>query len=259
MNDLIPPAKPVPAPHEPFRLQADERPEIEFRAVDPRDGKRRFFAASGAVLLLTIGFGWAAATHMDSSFQPAPAKPDPVAMAAAEAVKAAKAQGQELASLRVHVEGLRNKLDAQARKSRAEEATIAALQKNMADAKADAAASASQLQARLEKVKSEAEKMAQRKVDRMPTASIGKPPPHATQARAADPGARAPLGPYRAYVLRGAGGGRALIEGPQGMEEVEPGDVLLGGARVENIEHRGANWVVQTDRGFIGAAGVSDD
>ena len=84
MHDLIPPSNPVPAPHEPFRLRADERPEIEFRAVDPRGDKRRFFAASGAALLLTIGLGWAAATRMDALVQPAPAKPDPVAMAAAQ-------------------------------------------------------------------------------------------------------------------------------------------------------------------------------
>jgi hypothetical protein len=266
MHDLIPPSKPVPARHEPFRLRADERPEIEFRAVDPRSDKRRFFAVSGAVLLLTIGFGWAAATRMDAFVQPAPAKPDPVAMAAAEAVKTARAQGDELAALRVHVESLRNKLDAEARKSRAEESTIAALQKNIADVKVDAALSAFQLQARLEKVRSDAEKMAKAKVDRMPTASIGKPQPR-PQAQAAVPalgahvalGAHAALGPYRAYVLRGVGGGHAWVVGPEGMERIEPGDVLLGGATVERIERRGQNWVVRTDRGFIGPDLISDD
>jgi hypothetical protein len=260
MHDLIPPSKPVPAPHEPFRLRADERPEIEFRAVDPRSDKRRFFVASGAVLLLTIGLGWAAANRMDAFVQGAPAKPDPVAMAAAEAVKTARAQGDELAALRVHVESLRNKLDVEARKTRAHEATIAALQRNIADAKADAAASASELQARLEKVRSETEKMAKAKVDRMPTASIGKPLPHPqAQAAISAPGAHAALGPYRAYVLRGIGGGHAWVVGPEGMERIEPGDVLLGGATVERIEHRGRNWVVRTDRGFIGPDVVSDD
>ncbi len=261
MHDLIPPSKPVPAPREPFRLHADERPEIEFRAVDSRREKRRFFAASGAALLLTIGLGWAAAYRMDAFVQPAPAKPDPVAMAAAQAVETTKAQGNELAALRVHVESLRNKLDAEARKSRAAEATIVALQQNIANAKADAAASASQLRSKLDKVRSEAEKMAKAKVDRMPTASIGKPLPRPTQAPPPlpAPGLHAALGPYRAYVLRGVEGGHAWIEGPEGMERVEPGDVLLGGATVERIEHRGRNWVVRTDRGAIGPDAISDD
>ncbi len=265
MHDLIPPSKPVPAPHEPFRLRADERPEIEFRAVDPRGERRRFFLASGVALLLTIGLGWAAAYRMDALVQPAPAKPDPVALAAAQAVEAAKAQGNELAALRVHVESLRNKLDAEARKSRAEEATIATLQKNVADAKVDAALNAFHLQAKLEKVRSEAEKMAKAKVDRTPTGSIGKPLPHPAQVSAPlpAPGAHAALheslGLYRVYVLRGVGGGHAWIEGPEGMERVQPGDVLLGGATVQRIEHRGQNWVVQTSRGVIGPETISDD
>jgi hypothetical protein len=261
MHDLIPPSNPAPAPYEPFRLRADERPEIEFRAVDPRGDKRRFYAASGAALLLTIGLGWAAATRMGALVQPTPAKPDPVAMAAAQAVEAARAQGDELAALRVHVESLRNKLDAEARKSRAEEATIAALQKNVADAKVDAALNAFQLQAKLEKVRSEAEKMAKAKVDRTPTGSIGRPLPHPAQASAPlpAPGAHAALGQYRAYILRGVGGGHAWIEGPEGMERVQPGDVLLGGAMVQRIERRGPNWVVQTSRGVIGPETISDD
>jgi hypothetical protein len=261
MHDLIPPSKPVPAPHEPFRLHADERPEIEFRAVDPRGDRRRFFAASGAALLLTIGLGWAAATQLGGSAPSAPAKPDPVAMAAAEAVKAARAQGDELAALRVHVESLRNKLDAEARKSRVEEATIAALQKNIADAKANAAASVSELQTKLEKVKSEAEKMARRKVDYMPTASIGKPLPRPTLAppRLPAPGAHTVIGRYRAYILRDVEGGHAWIYGPEGLERVQPGDVLLGGATVERFERRGQNWVVRTDRGIIGPDAYLDD
>ncbi len=103
--------------------------------------------------------------------------------------------------------------------------------------------------------------MAQRKVDRMPTASIGKPLPRPHRRRRPFPllALHAALGPYRAYVLRGVEGGHAWIEGPEGMERVEPGDVLLGGATVERIEHRGQNWVVRTDRGMIGPDVISDD
>ncbi|MCI4679796.1 hypothetical protein K9U39_11750 [Rhodoblastus acidophilus] len=262
MQDLIPPSKPVPEPREPYRFYADERPEIEFRAVEPRGNGWRFLAASAAVLVLTLGAGWATADRIGALLQPAPAKPDPVATAAAQALHAAKAQGQELAALRVHVESLKNKLDAQARKSRSEEATIASLQKNIADAKANVAATASHLQAKLEKVQSEAEKIAQKKVDRTPTASIGKPLPHAARARTAavsPPDETVILSPYRDFVLRDAGHGHALIEGAGRMEEVQPGDILPGGALVERIERHGQRWVVRTDRGYIGPEFMWDD
>ena len=66
------------------------------------------------------------------------------------------------------------------------------------------------------------------------------------------------LTPYRAFVLRDIEDGRAVVEGARGLEEVGPGDVLPGGARVERIEKRGANWVVLTDRGAINPDGRWD-
>ena len=62
-----------------------------------------------------------------------------------------------------------------------------------------------------------------------PQASLPKPP-------ALEP----VLGAYRAYVLREVEGGRAIVEGAHGLEEVVPGDILPGGARVEKIERHGA-------------------
>ena len=72
------------------------------------------------------------------------------------------------------------------------------------------------------------------------------------------PFAHAGVGPYRDYVLRDVGGGRAVIEGQGRLEEVEPGDILPGGAMVEKIERRGQNWVVRTSRGFIGPDYLDD-
>ncbi|MDR3391761.1 MAG: hypothetical protein P4L77_08495 [Sulfuriferula sp.] len=265
MNDLIPPSQPVPqtrgtsqpsldADREAFWGQA---PEIEFRAVHRGPGKARIFAASAGALLLTLGIGWAAADKVAGYFGP-PA-PDPAAIKAAEALNAAQAQRQELAALRVHVETLKSKLDAQAQKSRAAESTIASLQKGLAEEKADAASAASQLQAKIEKIQSQAaEKAVERNVDKAPTASIGKPLPRPPQNPAniqvATP-VPAPVvrpAPYRAFVLRDVGPGRALVEGGGRIEEVEPGDILPGGAMVERIERRGQNWIVMTDRGYIG-------
>jgi hypothetical protein len=255
MQDLIPQPQPLPQTQQQFW---DDAPEMEFRAVPPRRSRWRLFAASAGALLLTLGFGWAAADKIGALFQPA--APDPVAVKAAEAFDAAVAQKQELAALRVHVETLKSKLEAQAQKSRGEEATIASLQKSLAEEKAGAAAAASQLQAKIERIEARA---AEKAVDKTATASIPKPLPRPAQVQPASAApasaARPAPGPYRAFVLRDVGGGRALIEGAGRMEEVEPGDILPGGALVERIERRGQRWVVQTDRGYIGPEFMWDD
>ena len=77
-------------------------------------------------------------------------------------------------------------------------------------------------------------------------------------AQAAAP-ASGPQGHYRAFVLRDASSRRAIVEGAGRMEEIEPGDILPGGAVVERIERRGQNWVVTTDRGYIGPEYMFDD
>jgi hypothetical protein len=255
MNDLIPPSHPVPQTQRTLGPSRDadqdafwgQAPEIEFSPVHRGPRKSRLYAASAGALLLTLGMGWAAADKIALYF--GPSLPDPAEVKAAEALSAAQAQRQEIAALRVHVETLKNKLEAQAQKSRSAESTIASLQKGLADEKADAASAASQLQAKIEKIQSQAaEKAAEHNVDKTPTASIPKPLPRPTQVQAAAPRPA----PYRGFVLRDIGPGRALVEGGGRIEEVEPGDILPGGAMVERIERRGQSWVVMTDRGYIG-------
>jgi hypothetical protein len=271
MNNLIPPSQPLPQSQRPSGPDWDASrdaywgaaPEIEFQPVYRGRHNWRLWSASAGALVMLLGVSWAGADKIAGYFGP-PA-PDPVAIKAAEALSAAQSQRQELAALRVHVEALKNKLDAQAQKSRAEETTIASLQKNLADQKADVAAAASQLQSKIEKIQSQAaEKIAEKAVDKTPTASIPKPLPRPTQIQAqnqpqtaARP--RSAPGPYRAFVLRDIQDGRALIEGGGRMEEVEPGDMLPGGATVEGIERRGQAWVVLTDRGYIGPDAMWDD
>jgi uncharacterized coiled-coil protein SlyX len=251
MNDLVP----VPLP-DPFL----DHTRAQAALAAPKPAWKTFAAPLG-VLALVIGVGWSVAARLDdASSAEQGAQKAAVASAAnsaAEALRASQAQQQEVAALRGQLENLKTKLDAQTQKARASEATIATLQKTLAEQKAEAAAAESQLQARIEKVRTEARTA----VDRTPVASIPSPPvkplprPASTSpAHAAS--LRPPLAnPYRAFVLREVEGGRAIVEGADGFEEVAPGDVLPGGARVEGIEQRGKKWIVLTDRGIIAPDG----
>jgi uncharacterized coiled-coil protein SlyX len=258
MNDLITAPKPNLPSQSLAEPTADESPFETFRP-----SLWKTFAAPAGALVLIVSIGWMVAARIDDATRapsPEQAAAQAAAGSAAEAVRVSQAQHQEIATLRVHLESLKGKLETQAQKTHASEATIAALQKTLAEQKADAAAAASQLQARIEKVHSEAEKA----LDRTPVASIAKPLPVAKPAQisALPQGRLAPepvLGPYRAFVLREVERGRAIVEGAHGLEEVEPGDVLPGGARVEKIERRGAQWLVLTDRGAIAPDGHWDD
>jgi hypothetical protein len=269
MNDLIPVPKPEPKPQPQPQMQSLS----DTAAIDPtgetlRPSFWKTFAAPAGALVLIVGIGWMVAARIDDATRapsPEQAAAQAAAGSAAEAVRISQAQHQEIATLRVHLESLKGKLETQAQKTHASEATIAALQKTLAEQKADATAAESQLQARIEKVHSEAEKA----VDRTPVGSIAKPlpgakPPQAylppQQASLPKPPALEPvIGAYRAFVLRDVEGGRAIVEGAHGLEEVVPGDILPGGARVEKIERRGAQWLVLTDRGAIAPDGKWDD
>jgi uncharacterized coiled-coil protein SlyX len=264
MNDLISAPKQQP--------ETQTQSLAETAAIEPpfeslRPSFWNTFAAPAGALILIISIGWIVAARIDDATRapsPEQAAAQAAAGSAAEAVRLSQAQHQEIAALRGHLETLKSKLETQAQKTHASEATIAALQKTLAEQKADAAAAESQLQARIEKVHSEAEKA----LDRTPVGSIAKPapgakPPQASspqQANLPKPPAPEPvLGAYRAYVLREVEGGRAIVEGAHGLEEVVPGDILPGGARVEKIERHGAKWLVLTDRGAIAPDGRWDD
>jgi hypothetical protein len=263
MNELI--VLPHPEPPDDRgapELGAPERyPRLEY-APSPR--WKRF--AAPVALIFACGIGWAAAVRFDDFFRrPSPdlvAAQNAARMAAgsaADAAAAVQAQRQEVAVLRDHVDGLKAKLEAQAQKTRAAETTIAALQKSLSEQRAESAAAISQWQAKLEKAQTLAR---EKPTDRTPVASISNPSakplpkPLPVAGAAASP---SPLTPYRAFVLRDIDEGRAVVEGAGGLEEVGPGDVLPGGARVERIVKRGPNWVVLTDRGTINPDGRWDD
>jgi Skp family chaperone for outer membrane proteins len=264
MNELI-----ILPPKPGARVEPDLRASKDFASFESSHTPRwKTFAATAAALALVLGIGFTVSARIGDSQRPSPeliaaqGAAKIAADSAAEALNAAQAQRQkteqEIAALRGNVESLKSKLDAQAQKTHAAEATIASLQKNLSDQRAEAAAATSQLQARIEKVQSQA--AAKPAPDRTPVSSIGKPlPKPSPQVLPASIATRAPLGPYRAFVLRDVEDGRAVVEGPRGLEEVGPGDMLPGGARVERIERRGPNWVVLTDRGLINPDGRWDD
>jgi chemotaxis protein histidine kinase CheA len=82
----------------------------------------------------------------------------------------------------------------------------------------------------------------------------------AKPTRTADAAAVHPAHPPRAdltmegFVLRGFDHGFAVVEDPEGVEEVAPGDLIPGVGRVQRIERRAGEWVVVTDRGVIAQA-----
>lgn len=53
------------------------------------------------------------------------------------------------------------------------------------------------------------------------------------------------------WSLRDVQSGIALVQGPQGLFDVEPGDPLPGLIRVEAIRREGGRWVVVTNKGWI--------
>jgi hypothetical protein len=228
-------------------------------------------AVSGGAALLLVALGWGGGAKIDSLRGPSPEQ-----IEAKVAAKAAAKAAQDVAALHAQVDSLKGRLDGQAEQAREAEAAVASLQKSLAEEKARSQG----LNARIEKmqtlatanpapshalpVPSQAHALPvppqAQSVDRAPTASIPQTAKPALAAVAPKPPAAAqaapkPLAPkaYRAYVLREVSDGLAVVEGVDGVEEVAPGDVLPGGARVQRIEKRGGGWVVLTDRGYIGS------
>jgi hypothetical protein len=76
------------------------------------------------------------------------------------------------------------------------------------------------------------------------TGSIAKP-------ATTEPNAALKNSIVQGYVLRRVYDGAALIEGRDGIIEVEPGDVAPGLGRIEGIKRQDGRWVVMTARGLV--------
>lgn len=228
-----------------------ERPYVEF-VPRPRPRAWKAYALPAAGLALVLGLSFAiASTFMKTKSGPSAEQvaAEKAAHSAAQALRDARAQRHEIAVLRDHVESLKHRLEAQTKKAHEAQSTIAALQKSLAAQKTASAAASSRLQAKIDKIEIQ---QARQTIDRAPVGSIGKPLPK--------PAAWATQKRYRDYVLRHVSNGMALVESAQGSAEVAPGDILPGGARVEEIEKkRGLGWMVVTDHGYIISAGRWDE
>jgi hypothetical protein len=84
-------------------------------------------------------------------------------------------------------------------------------------------------------------------------AAIREPEP-ASAPPSAPPVKSARNEPVDGWIVREVYDGAALVEGRnRRLYEVAPGGIVPGVGRVESIERRGRNWVVLTDKGFIGS------
>jgi hypothetical protein len=69
----------------------------------------------------------------------------------------------------------------------------------------------------------------------------------------------APVRPViRSWIVREVHDGVAVVEGPYGYREIEPGEYLPGAGRVERIERHGNDWQVVTSQGMINGAPVGN-
>ena len=119
-------------------------------------------APAGAALLL-VALGWGAGAKLDALRGPSPEQLAATAAqdSADKALRAEQAQKQEIATLRVHVDNLKSKLETQAQKTHESEAALTALQKTLADEKAQAQAATRELQVRIEKIQAQPKVLAQ--------------------------------------------------------------------------------------------------
>ena len=122
-------------------IETPEKPFIEAETSRWKPNFRSLAAPMGAIALV-LGIGWTVGARIDDARRAGAEQADARAAAnsAAQALRAAQSQRQELAALRVNVETLKSRLEAQAQKTHASESTITALQKNLSEQKAEAAA-----------------------------------------------------------------------------------------------------------------------
>jgi hypothetical protein len=176
---------------------------------------------------------------------PAPPAPPPVQTAAApdpsaEEIKLLK---ETIAQLRANTKALNDGLNA--------------LRTGLANTSAASAAQMSKIAETLDRVERRA--IVAQAPPLAPQAAAPAPPaPETTGSILPRPAAPAPAANEPAkppiiagWVLRKVYDGAALIEGREGIIEVEPGAVLPGAGRVESIKRQDGRWVVVTTRGLI--------
>ncbi len=155
-------------------------------------------------------------------------------------------------------------------------AHVAALRADLDKTRSSAAAQANQLAARIDKLDHDTsarfdkdghdtaarlDRIEKSLMARDATASIralpeppAPPPPTVAPPSTVAPIAAVPAKtrvPPGGWVLLGVRDGIARVEGPNGVLEVQAGDMLPGAGRVRGIERRAGQWVVVTNLGYV--------
>jgi hypothetical protein len=75
----------------------------------------------------------------------------------------------------------------------------------------------------------------------------------ATAAKSRDNALTAETNKIPNWILREVIDGTAILQGPRGIIEVSPGDLIPGVGRVQSIAKKGGRWIVATSKGVISA------
>jgi uncharacterized protein YukE len=165
--------------------------------------------------------------------------------------------GGELDALRAELAALRAATGASSRASSSEQARLHEKVDALAAALRDPGVRSSAIEARLERMENQIMTGLAGLTAKPAAAAPAAPAPAVTEAAAREPlPAVKPVRnePVDGWVVREVYDGAALVEGRnRRLYEVAPGGIVPGVGRVEAIERRGRNWVVLTDKGFIGS------
>jgi hypothetical protein len=216
--------EPVAAKKTPTWLRSDRASEAKpQQAAQPRGSRFPLLAATVAV---AASLGAVAGSFGGATFARAPAEAQTAAHSAKESTDEIKALKETVAQLRSNTKTLSD--------------NVGALKLSVSNANAQ-----------LTQIAETVERRAAAPAAPETTGSIAKPVPLVLGAPPAP--LQHPI--VQGWTLRRVYDGAALIEGRDGIIEVEPGTTIPGLGRIEDIKKQDGRWTVFTSKGIIVAAG----
>ncbi len=203
-----------------------------------RENRMALLAAS---VVFAAGFGAIAGALASSAYTHAPAAAPAVKTLAASELKPLT---DVVAQLKAEIVALKTANDAAARSANAQFGKLAERMERIDKAQAEPTAKLTKMSDSLDRLE---QKVASGTVAKDITGSV-TPRQVAAVAPIAEPPKPQVLEGWR---LRSVYDGAALLQGRGGLIEVEPGDTLPGGGRVERISRQDGRWVVTTSKGVI--------
>jgi|GEM_PF-2283871 len=240
-------------------FRPDERPGAPGGApeaaarVSPRAGGRRFaLLAAGLTFAAAIGAiaGTAGMAGIEHLFVGAPPSPVAVRHENSDEVRVLKESVAQLKSnvkaLSDNVAALRTTISLSTSTSNAQFTKITeTLDRERAE------------RDRVERDRAEREKVERARADQQRAAALTPAPEptgsvHPSSAGAIDPKAATKNSVVEGWSLRKVyGSDSALVEGRYGIVEIEPGDLVPGLGRIQEIRRQDGHWVVVTSRGLV--------